>query len=106
MRKRLPILLGLILVLLLTWVRIADPYPVRILRDIAFDTYQQIAPRPVPDTAVRIADNDEASLAALGQWPWSRDVMARLSTRLTELGAAAVAFDVLFPEPDRTSPVL
>ncbi|HHY48420.1 MAG TPA: adenylate/guanylate cyclase domain-containing protein, partial [Alphaproteobacteria bacterium] len=40
----------------------------------------------------------------LGQWPWPRDRIALLVDRLTELGAAAIAFDVLFPEPDRMSP--
>ena len=104
MRRLVPIILGLVLVAVLLAVRIVDPYPVRVARELAFDTFQQIAPRETADAPVRIADIDEASLAAIGQWPWSRDVMAKLATRLTELGAAAVVFDVLFPEPDRTSP--
>ncbi len=103
-RRHLPILLGLLLVFALLFVRVLDPYPVRLVREIAFDTMQQMAPRAAVDLPVRIADIDEASLAEIGQWPWSRDVVARLATRLTELGAAAVVFDVLFPEPDRTSP--
>ncbi|MEO7223263.1 MAG: CHASE2 domain-containing protein, partial [Devosia sp.] len=106
MRRYVPILLGLVLVFVLLGVRILDPYPLRVAREIAFDTFQQMAPREAGDAPVRIADIDEASLAEIGQWPWSRDVMARLTTRLTELGAAAVVFDVLFPESDRTSPVL
>ncbi|HZY67528.1 MAG TPA: CHASE2 domain-containing protein, partial [Devosia sp.] len=104
MRRLVPIALGLLLVLLLLAVRVADPYPVRVAREIAFDTLQQIAPRAPADAPVRIVDIDEASLREIGQWPWSRDLMAELATRLTELGAAAVVFDVLFPEPDRTSP--
>ncbi len=44
---------------------------------------------------------DEASLERLGQWPWHRDVLARLVDRLQGLGAAAIAFDVLFAESDR-----
>jgi adenylate cyclase len=103
-RRSIPILLGLAFVLVLLAIRIADPYPVRLLREIAFDTFQQIKPRAPIDAAVRIADIDEASLAAIGQWPWSRDVMAQLTARLTEMGAASIVFDVLFPEPDRTSP--
>lgn len=103
-RRSLPILLGLAFVLLLLAVRVIDPYPIRLAREIAFDTFQQIKPRAPIEAAVRIADIDEASLAAIGQWPWSRDVMAKLTTRLTELGAASIVFDVLFPEPDRTSP--
>jgi adenylate cyclase len=53
---------------------------------------------------VRVVDIDEASLAEQGQWPWPRTTLAKLSTRLMELGASTVAFDIVFPEPDRLSP--
>jgi len=72
---------------------------------IAFDVHQRIAPRePPPDTPVLIVDIDEASLKAIGQWPWPRTTMAQLVNKLHQAGAAAIAFDVLFSEPDRTSP--
>ncbi|MGV8839783.1 MAG: CHASE2 domain-containing protein [Bauldia sp.] len=103
-RRIIPSLFGLVIVLLLSWVRIADPYPVQSLRDLTFDWYQRLAPREGVDLPVRIIDIDEASLAEIGQWPWPRNVLAELTTRLTQLGAAAVVFDVLFPEPDRLSP--
>lgn len=103
-RRLFPILFGVIIVGLLTWVRLADPYPTQALRDITFDNYQRLAPRTPADFPVRIIDVDEASLTELGQWPWPRDMLAMLATRLTELGAAAVVYDMLFPEPDRTSP--
>lgn len=74
-------------------------------RDIAFDTYQRLAPRDYdPAFPVRIVDIDEASLAALGQWPWPRSELADLVTRLESLGAVAIVFDMVFPEPDRLSP--
>jgi adenylate cyclase len=53
---------------------------------------------------VRVVDIDEAALAAEGQWPWPRDRLALLVERLSELGAAVIAIDMLFPEPDRWSP--
>jgi adenylate cyclase len=53
---------------------------------------------------VVIVDIDEKSLRAYGQWPWSRDLVADLVERLGKLGAAAIAFDILFAEPDRMSP--
>ncbi|MDL2291422.1 adenylate/guanylate cyclase domain-containing protein, partial [Desulfovibrio sp. OttesenSCG-928-F20] len=43
--------------------------------------------------------------ARYGQWPWPRYLMAALAARLVERGAAAVAFDVLLAEADRSSPV-
>ena len=39
----------------------------------------------------------------IGQWPWPRTTMRDLLLGLTSKGAAVVAFDVLFAEPDRTS---
>ncbi|WP_374627069.1 CHASE2 domain-containing protein, partial [Devosia sp.] len=103
-RRLLPILLGLVIVIGLTLVRAADPFPVQVLREIAFDFYQRLHPRPQGEFPVRVIDIDEASLDALGQWPWPRDRLATLADRLTELGAAAIGFDVLFPEADRMSP--
>ena len=70
-----------------------------------FDRFQSAKPRVYdPDTPVRIVDIDSAALAGLGQWPWPRTYVAEMLDRLTELGAAAVTFDILFAEPDRTSP--
>ncbi|QGZ94623.1 Adenylate cyclase 1 [Terricaulis silvestris] len=75
------------------------------LRNLAFDAYQRIAPAPaLPDAPIRVVHIDESSLVRLGQWPWSRATIAELTQRLGDAGAAAIAFDVLFAEPDRTSP--
>ncbi|MBI3438639.1 MAG: CHASE2 domain-containing protein, partial [Proteobacteria bacterium] len=95
----------LIFLALVTAVFYARPGLLQSLRFLAFDTYQRLAPAQPPTPAqVRVVDIDEASLAHLGQWPWSRATMADLTTKLGEAGAAAIAFDILFTEPDRTSP--
>jgi adenylate cyclase len=71
----------------------------------AFDAYLNIKPRPYDaSTPVRVIDMDEDSLAKIGQFPWPRTKVAELVSRLKELGVAVVAFDVTFPEGDRTSP--
>ncbi|HVY51973.1 MAG TPA: adenylate/guanylate cyclase domain-containing protein [Devosia sp.] len=103
-RRLLPTLLGLCLVALLALLRLADPLPVAAIRDMWFDFEQRLLPRPATDSPVRVIDIDEASLKALGQWPWPRSELATLTSRLHELGAAAIGYDVLFPEPDRLSP--
>ncbi len=60
---------------------------------------------PIPTTGrVVIVDIDERSIARLGQWPWPRTVLADLLQRLTAAGARVVGFDIVFAEPDRTSP--
>lgn len=101
---RLPLLASLAVLIAALLVRAADPSVITRLRDVAFDTFQRIKPREVPaDMPVRIVDIDEAALAAHGQWPWPRTIMARLVERLVEKGALVVAFDVVFAEPDRSS---
>jgi adenylate cyclase len=85
--------------------RIADPFFVQALRLIAFDSYQILSPASYdPEIPVRVVDVDEESLAKIGQWPWPRTVLADLLDRLTERGAAVVVFDMIFAEPDQTSP--
>ena len=82
-----------------------DPLPLQQLRWFAFDQYQRLAPRAYdPATPVRIVDIDDASLARIGQWPWPRTQLAKLLERLTQAGAAAIAFDMVFAERDRSSP--
>lgn len=71
---------------------------------MVFDSYQRAAPRVYEDAAVRIIDIDEESIERLGQWPWPRTQIAELTDRLAEAGAAAIAFDIVFAEVDRTSP--
>ena len=84
-----------------------DPYPVQFLRLKTFDFYQQQKPREIPPPQgkpVTIIDLDEESLAEIGQWPWSRTTIAKLIQNLMQMGAALVAFDIVFAEPDRMNP--
>ncbi|MGQ4828352.1 CHASE2 domain-containing protein, partial [Enterococcus faecalis] len=68
-----------------------DPAPLQKTRLIAFDTYQRLEPRKFdPATPVRILDIDEASLAALGQWPWPRSLLADRVDKLEQQGAVAI----------------
>ena len=86
--------------------RLLDPRPIEELRLRTFDLFQVLRPREQTARPVVIVDIDEASLKEIGQWPWPRTVVADLVTRLTALGAAAIGFDAVFPEPDRMSPNL
>lgn len=74
-----------------------------------YDTRLRLLPDPLTDPRVVIIDIDEASLTALGRWPWPRDRLADLTRLLLDHhGASLVAFDVVFAEPDVSSglPVL
>ncbi|MBV9557174.1 MAG: adenylate/guanylate cyclase domain-containing protein [Pseudolabrys sp.] len=96
--------LSVVLLFALAALRVADPPLLEEIRLRTFDFFQVLRPRDAQQRPVVIADIDEKSLKALGQWPWPRTVIADLVTRLTAMGAVAVAFDVVFAEPDRMSP--
>lgn len=83
---------------------LANPVALQILRNAAFDQYQRWSPRVYQPAPVHIIDIDEESLRRLGQWPWPRTRIAELISHLQQAKAAAIVFDVLFAEPDRTSP--
>ena len=100
----IPILISLALLAVGVSLRIADPDIVQGLRLTVFDSFQRIQPRTYQDAPVRIVDLDNETLEKMGQWPWPRTRVAALVERLTELGAAVIAFDIVFAEPDRTSP--
>ncbi len=95
---------GLIVALFLLILQILEPPFVGGISNQVFDTYQRAYPRPYQDAGVRVVDIDDESIRRLGQWPWPRTDAVRLTDALTEAGAAAIAFDIVFSEPDRTSP--
>ena len=105
-RRLAPVDVGLALVLALLAVRTVVPEPFERLRQAAFDSAQRISPRVTDGAAVRVVDIDEESLKRHGQWPWPRHVVADLVAALQDLDAGVVALDMVFAEPDRTSPAL
>ena len=73
------------------------------LQNYSFDTFQRILPREIyPEDPVVIIDIDDRSLAEIGQWPWPRNQLANLTNQA--YAAAALGFDIVFAEPDRTNP--
>jgi adenylate cyclase len=56
------------------------------------------------DPRVVIVDIDEKSIAEVGRWPWSRDLLAQLVKTLDEkYHVRSAGFDVTFPEPDNSA---
>ena len=97
-------LFALMLIAFAIFVRVVDPIPVQLVRNLTFDLYQRIAPRTPEPLPVAIIDIDDASITEIGQWPWPRTRFAELIDKVTAHGATAIAFDVIFAEPDRLSP--
>lgn len=70
------------------------------LRDLMF-----VFRGPTPASKdVVIVDIDEKSLKELGQWPWSRNKFAKVLDNLAANGAGAIGLDIVFAEPDNSSP--
>ncbi len=97
---------GLLTIMLVVAAAFSPISPLDRLNYLVFDAYQKIRPRPATESAVAVVDIDDESIRRLGQWPWSRTVIASIIDRLTEEGASAIGLDVVFSEPDRTSPAL
>jgi adenylate cyclase len=101
---RLGFLLPLASVLIGLALLLADPIPLQSLRNNLFDQYQRWSPREQAALPVKIIDIDDESLARLGQWPWPRTRLAEMVDKLNKADAAAIGFDVVFSEADRTAP--
>jgi diguanylate cyclase (GGDEF)-like protein len=92
-------LAGVTTALLLAWL---NPPAVRRLDLLAYDLMlPTLTASAQPPVVVAI---DDASLAALGRWPWPRDLHAQMIDRLREAGASAIGVAVLFSEPDTLNP--
>lgn len=105
MRRASQYIVPLLLLVLMLGLRVADPGILQQIRWLTFDTYQRLDPRDYdPELPTKIIDIDDASLERLGQWPWPRTLLADMIENLVSAGAAAVAFDMVFAESDRSSP--
>jgi len=91
--------LGMTLVAVLLSLAVGD----RMRRGI-FDSWQSVRPRDLSATDVRVVMIDDRSIEAVGSWPWPRYYLARLTEELASRNAKVIAFDIMFPEPDRVSP--
>ena len=105
-RSRALLLGGSVPIAIAALLALVQPAAFARLDRAVYDTMLRWSPTAAPDPRVVIVDIDERSLAAIGQWPWRRDNIARLITRLRDLGAATIALDIIFAEPDRDQDVV
>jgi CHASE2 domain-containing sensor protein len=74
------------------------------LRQALFDACQRLAPRERISAPVVIVAIDEHALHEHGQWPWPRTLTAELVRAIAQGKPAAIGVDIVFSEPDRSSP--
>ena len=94
----------LIFAVLVSFLPILNPLQIfSNLQNYSFDTLQRLLPREIyVEDPVVIIDIDDRSLAEIGQWPWPRNQLAKLTDQA--YAAAALGFDIVFAESDRTNP--
>ncbi len=100
------ILAGLFINFLVLAFYVYQPYIIRQADRQIYDIYLRANAGGEPSPTPAIIDIDEPSLNAYGQWPWPRHLIADLIRKLYENGAASIGLDIIFAEPDRTSPVV
>lgn len=66
---------------------------------VAYDLGMSLSPRSAPPEIVIVAI-DDASVEAIGRWPWRRAVHATLLDRLAQARPKAIALDLVLSEPD------
>lgn len=105
MKRMMAILIPASILILLTGLVFVNPVWLQIFRFKGFDLLHQSYPRTYDEELpVSIIDIDEESLSRYGQWPWPRNIMAEMLQKLHDSGASAVGLDIVFAEPDRSSP--
>jgi signal transduction histidine kinase len=82
-------------------------YPPSFVTRLDLDVYDaliRVAGTRPPSGQVVVVDIDEHSVSTIGQWPWRRDVIGRLVSRVREMDARVIALDIIFAEADRQQP--
>ena len=95
---------GIVLLILLVFFKIQDSNFVMKVENIAYDAYQSLFIKKDNYDGVVIVDIDEKSIGEIGQFPWRRDIFAKLINRLEQYGSSVIAFDIFFSEEDKQNP--
>ena len=89
--------------ILLIFLKITNIDIVKKISLINYDFYQKTLVKGEVKN-ITIIDIDEKSIAAIGQFPWRRDVYAKILRNLNQYNPASVAFDIFFSEEDKQNP--
>lgn len=100
------LLVGFSITLMVAGTYVYKPAYLQLLENKLYDVFLVKAHSKYKETRVAIVDIDENSLETFGQWPWPRYRVALLLKKIQMAGALAVGNDILFGEPDGTSPAV
>ena len=102
-KKYKNIIILIFFVILLIVLKITNIDIVKKISLINYDFYQKTLVKGEVKN-ITIIDIDEKSIAAIGQFPWRRDVYAKILSNLNQFNPASVAFDIFFSEEDKQNP--
>ena len=66
-----------------------------------YDSLFHLRKEPALNENIALVKIDDVAIMSLGEWPWSRDVIADALLRLKELGASKAIFDVEYISPSK-----
>lgn len=104
MNKRIPIILGFLLLALALWLRVTTIESIQqvidrfenLADDIQLRARLLTPHRPRLNTSIAIVDINDLSLKQEGRWPWPRNKLATLVDNIQAQGAVVVVFDMIF----------
>lgn len=90
---------AVLLALLFAWLPVVlAPQSFAVVEAAVGDAVWRLGASREPERRLVVVDIDERSLAEVGPWPWSRETIAQLSTRLSKAGALVQAYDITFAD--------
>ncbi len=105
-RYRIGVLIGFAVTAIITSLMLLKLSPLETLEEKLLDYRFKVRGTIKPPDTVLIAAIDEKSIEKLGRWPWSRDKIAELVSKLIEAGAELIVFDVIFSEREKNDILL
>ena len=84
----------------ITFMGLQDPQIKEILRLKSFDLLLQSETKQV-STDIGVITIDEKAIEKYGQWPWKRDVLAKVIDELRKSEVGVIVIPILFAEEDR-----
>lgn len=72
------------------------PHPFENLNNKIYDWKLRISPSQNYSPDIVHADIDNQAVKEYGQWPWDRSLSAKIVEKLSEFGAAVIAFDIFY----------
>src|SRR5262245_8586775 len=92
--------LGLAMTVALFTIFVLNPNSLLLIDLRTVDLRLNARPRRPPSPNVVIVQIDDASIAKLGRWPWSRAVMAKLQDAFIDYQVKVIGYDLILSEAD------